>query len=64
MVLLLKHWKSRSSPGIAARVRNQGKPIHTPHRLVLANGATLRKAERPPEPMRGQAKAADAAAGD
>ncbi len=49
MVLLLKHWKSRASPGIEARAY-----IGTQNPFTLSRpaptGRSARKAERPPDP--------------
>ena len=58
MVLLLKQWKSRSSPGFAGGVRR--KPIRN---VIALRSRRLRKAERPPELIARIAKAVDAAAG-
>ena len=53
MVLSLKRRKSRSSPGFVAGAWNGSKePIHFVRRAVGAD--RLRKAERPPELMRGK----------
>ncbi len=63
MVLSLKRWKSRSPPGFAAGAGHGSEPIHMSFEFaescsaywIQASGAArLRKAERPPELMRGK----------
>src|SRR3954463_5863633 len=53
MVLPLKRWKSRSSPGFAAGVRGKIEGTHSLCRKSRRS-RRLRKAERPPELMRGK----------
>ena len=53
MVLPLKRWKSRSSPGFEGGARRiETNPFTLPKTAVGAD--RLRKADRPPELMRGK----------